>query len=380
MTLNNYTIDDFVTQIMVEIRQYQQLHGIYPNVTQWSKEFNRCPKTLKRRGLNWNDLVEFSFSKTEMKQMNLSMDKPTEKIYDKSVVELDEILSSIKTVQKINDGINPKTSYTVINHKDVTEPIALVFTGDWHLGSNHSDYSKWQSDMLFLMGLPPERVKLITTGDLIDNFFPKFRSAEPVFGTISPATQKVFLSKIVDLLKPYLEISCWGNHDVEWDEKADGTSTIAKLLEDNSVYFYGQGYIDYILSDETYKISLNHVLKGSSAFHNLQGQLKEWNKSHCEIVVGAHTHSPAVMRDTFGNYPDGTPRRRYLIQVGTYKDGEDTYGMRYFSRGAIENTTLVLYPDQHKIVEFDCVEDAAKWMGLKNKNYKTFKEVEKDRK
>ena len=126
-----------------------------------------------------------------------------------------------------------------------------------------------------------------------------------------------------------------------------------------------------------YKIAVSHAMNGSSSFHNLQGQMKEWMVSHSEIVVGAHKHAPGVLRDTFGCHPDGTPRKRYLIQVGTYKTGNDVYSLRYFDRGAIENTTLVLHPDTHKITEFECVQDAAKWMGITSKPVEKFADLKK---
>ena len=365
-------IDEFINEVVKEIRQYKQFHGVCPTITQWSKEYKRCTKPIKRRNLTWYELIEYAFSGKELKQMEMKYEEKEEK---SSFVDLDYILESMKAVQKINESITPRDTYAVINHKETTEPIALVFTGDWHLGSQYMDYDKWKEDMLFLCGLPADRIKIVTTGDLIDNFFPKFRNAEPVFGTLSPGNQKAFIGEVIEILSPYMEVSCWGNHDNEWEEKNEGYSLIEKLLGKHSHYFYGKGYVDYIVGDEEYKISLSHEFQGTSTFHNLQGQMKEWQKTHSEIVVGAHKHTPGLLRDTFGCYPDGTPRKRFLIQVGTYKSGEDTYSMRYFGRGAIENTTLVLYPDKHKVVEFDCVEDAVKFMGITPKKVTSFKEA-----
>lgn len=367
------TNDPMLQTICDEIITYIDQIGEAPTITQWAKYFSRSEKTARRRG-KWEDIVKLAESQNDLE---IELEK---EIYDEEntpkkqpSMDLDEVVELMEKVQEIDAKASPKQSYIKIGSTLTSEPIALVFSGDWHLGSKCIDYTRWKNDMYYLLGLPSDRFRLVTCGDLIDNVFPRFKSAEAVFGALSPGNQKIFLENLAERLSPYLDFSCWGNHDNEWDEKSGGGSSVAKILQKHCHYFYGKGYVDYKVGKEVYSIMLSHNLMGSSWFHNLHGQIKEWIRCHSEIIVGAHKHSPGLLRDVQGCYPDGSPRKRYLIQIGTYKTQDDTYSSRYFDRGAIEAPTLVLFPDKHKIVEFETVEDAARYMGVTPKKVKSLK-------
>lgn len=312
-----------------------------------------------------------------------TLEKPTFQLKLKALkeqedeVNIDDWFQLIEKYQELDQRANKKRMFAKLGNPQAKEPMALIFTADWHLGGKNVNYKQWKEDFLYMLGLPSNRFRIVTVGDLIDNFQPNFKSAEAVFGYMSPKNQKKLLDSIAERLEPYLEASCWGNHDHSFDEKNTGKSDVEELLKKYSCFFYGKGFIEYQVGREKYNIMLTHIQKGNSWFHQLHGNIRSWMDNRCELVVGAHKHSPAYMRDTPAIDANGMPVKRHLIQVGTYKDGDDLFSARFFKKGVIENTTVVLHPEEHKVVVFDSVNDAAKWMGVTSKKVTSFHVGEK---
>lgn len=225
---------------------------------------------------------------------------------------------------------------------DTDKKIAVCFSADWHTGSVSSDYMELRENLEFLLGT--ERVYMITVGDLINNFR-KFYSLQPILSQlISPKEQVTVLESI---LLEFLEkkkwlAACWGNHDVERDEKLYGESTVKNLLSKHIVYFNGKGNINLIVGDQTYKIRMAHKFKGYS-MHNPnhpQGRELKQFAPDSDVVVSAHLHQPASQNF----YMYGQPK--CLIQTGTY-DLDDGWSKRWFTRAVIGIPTVVFYPDKH---------------------------------
>ncbi len=132
---------------------------------------------------------------------------------------LDRMVDILKEYKQLDEELFPKKLHAVLGNKKRNKPIILMFSADWHLGSRSCNYTQWLEDMRYLTSLNPADVRLFLLGDLIDNVSPRFRSAEAVFGYLRPDMQREMLKEILDEVTPYLEVACWGNHDVEWDEK-----------------------------------------------------------------------------------------------------------------------------------------------------------------
>lgn len=278
---------------------------------------------------------------------------------------LDKWIKVIGEYKELDKSLLSKTTYAEMGDKKRKDPLILMFSSDWHLGSKSCDHQQWLEDMKYLMSVPSKDVRLFLLGDLIDNVNPRFKSAEAVFGYLRPELQREMLIEILNQLKPYLEAACWGNHDVEWDEKRDGFSDIARILRNACTYFHGAGLVDYHVGNQVYKINLSHKMKGHSWFHALHGNLRGWLQTHADVVVSAHGHEWAYLSDCRGVGPRGIPVDRHLLQIGSYKVDGDTYSERYFRPGVIHNDCLVMYPDEHRIMHFNTLNDAVKWTGIK---------------
>jgi hypothetical protein len=303
-----------------------------------------------------------------MLKRKIMKDKNTE-------MDLDKWFDTITTYQKLEKKQHPKTRFVKLGDKSRTKPIALIFTADWHLGSKSCDYKQWVKDMKFILGLPPEDFRLVLVGDLVDNVFPRFKSAEAVFGYMSPKLQKEMLEVLLKKMRPYIDVACWGNHDVTWDEKLIGYSDVADMLGRTCSYFHGVGLFDYVVGKQSYRVLMTHKTKGHSWFHALHGNIREWLQTKADVVIGAHGHEAAYMVDYRGSDSEGGPKERHLLQIGTYKTLDDTYSDREFRPGVIHNDTMVFYPNENKIMHFSTVNDAAKWMGIVSKPVKSFSAI-----
>ncbi len=149
-----------------------------------------------------------------------------------------------------------------------------------------------------------------------------------------------------------------------------GYSDVAQMFGKKCTYFYGSGLIDFHVGNQMYKINLSHKMRGRSWFHALHGNIRGWMQTHADVVVTAHGHEWAYMTDCRGVDAKGMSKDRHLLQIGTYKGQGDTYSDRNFKPGVIHNDCLVLSSNEHKIIHFGTVNDAAKWLEIQNSKQK----------
>ena len=227
---------------------------------------------------------------------------------------------------------------------DTDKSIYVCLSADWHMGSATVDYQSLQNS--FETILNTDRVYIITIGDLIDNFR-SFRSLQPILSqVISPKEQKTILSSILQEFfdKKKWIAACWGNHDIERDERLYGESTIKDLLAEKLVYFNGKGTLNLIVGEQKYVIRMSHQFKGNSIYnpnHSMNRELK-WNTPYADLIVGAHKHKPAIQ--SFYEYG----KRKALIQVGTFQT-DDGFSKRWWSKGVIGVPTVVFRADRHEV-------------------------------
>jgi len=220
--------------------------------------------------------------------------------------------------------------------------VAVLFSADWHTGSVAVDYEALQSNLETILNT--DRVYMITVGDLIDNFR-SFRSLQPVLSQIiSPKEQKTILQSILSefVKKKKWLAACWGNHDIERDERLYGESTVKELLSRSIDYFNGKGTLNLIVGKQKYKIKMAHQFKGYSMYNPNHPQNRElkWYSPDADVIVSAHRHQPACQNF----YEYGQPK--CLIQTGTFQT-DDGFAKRWYGKGIIGIPTVMFRPDKH---------------------------------
>lgn len=277
-----------------------------------------------------------------------------------------DLLNLAVTGQVINDQLDD-TQRTADIHIHTQKPIAVVFTGDWHLGDTATDHVRWAADIRTI--LEHERVFMIDVGDDRQNAR-NFRSLSVVLSQVlSPKQQAQLLRSIVDELtdKHKLLAKVDGNHDVEWDQRLFGEALQGYLLEKmDAPRFPNKGLLKLTVGQETYTILLFHKSRFSSFMRNTHGAYREYQLGFpADVVAGGHDHVPGF--ELINSYQmareAGLPfgGMTYLIKCGTYQDSE--YGWKYFHNGGRPvNITVIFWPDQHRMQVFFNTEDALQFL------------------
>ena len=344
-----------------EIFDLKNKLGRIPTQDEWLKNCKHSRNVLSRSGIAWKTLIDpTNFENPGM--LNIGN------------TELEDWMDLIKNYQRLDNQLEKTENYVKCDYSNVKHPIIMMFSADWHFGSRSCNYEEWSKDFELIKSISPEYLRIALIGDLIDNIYPAFKSADSVFGYLRPELQKKLLGTILNQIKPYLEILTWGNHEIEWDEKRVGYSDLASMFGSLCHYFYGKGHLNFQLGTQRYNMFLTHKMSGKSSLHSFGAGLKGWAQTHSDIIATAHTHDPGYMTDFFGFDEDtGQPKQRHLLQVGTYQTEKNIYSDRYFKPGVSSNPCLVLYPDTYKILHFALLEDAIKWLGLDKTNTTTKK-------
>lgn len=236
------------------------------------------------------------------------------------------------------------------------DPIILVPTADWHLGSLGTDYGAFERDLDFILQTP--NLYLIDVGDGIDNFH-NFKSAEAVLGqAIPPKVQRLLLEKILEELvnQGKLIARTWSNHMEGFDERVFGGSI--DRINELCPYLKDDGRLHLTVGETTYHIMAKHIFSGKSIYHVNQGAKRsarlEWPDA--DILISAHTHDGPEF--DFFNY---NGRKVLAAKVGTYKVN-DSHARRYRGPSPTNSTQgIVLFPEMRKIVPFDDVRDAVRY-------------------
>jgi len=235
---------------------------------------------------------------------------------------------------------------------ETDKKVVICFSADWHTGSVAVNYRELQLNLEKILGT--DRVFMITVGDLLDNFR-KFYSLQPILAQIiSPREQGEVLQSILNefIKKKKWLCACWGNHDIERDEKMYGESPIKNLLANKLIYFNGKGTLNLIVGKQKYVIRMSHEFKGYSIYnpnHSMNRELK-WNTPFADVIVGAHKHQPAVQNFYEYNQP------KCLIQVGTFQT-DDGFAKRWYGKGIIGVPAVVFHPDKHHCFVYPSLEE-----------------------
>jgi len=247
------------------------------------------------------------------------------------------------------------------------DPIAVVYTGDWHLGEAAVDYKQWVDDISFILNT--NKLYMVSLGDDIQNMR-SFKTLSAVLSQVlSPPQQIDLMVSITNELcaKRKLLAKVSGNHDSEFDERIFGQA-IQKLLLDNmdAPYFPNKGLVNLQVGSQQYTNLLFHKTRFRSILRAAHGAYREWQLTYpAEVVAGAHDH--VLGFESFWGYALAEGQgasfggQTYLIKVGTYSDGE--YGWKYFQNGGFPMTqTVVYFPDTHKKLYFDDMRDAVRFI------------------
>lgn len=233
------------------------------------------------------------------------------------------------------------------------EPIVVLTLGDMHFGSPSVDYPRlaW---VLQLLQRTDIKVVAIFVGDVCDQMiWPGVRNE----GRASPLSVHKEVLTAIGWMRAghkYGRIvgGVCGNHDLV-SEKMAGLSTFLLAMEETKIPFAKHEmlvdiHVDAPGGSQSYLWEIRHACRGSSIYQRAAGPVRHNRNNHrdAEFVVSGHLHKSAFYDE------ERHGKKRYSIQVGTYKDADlDEYAVENgWERGDNEaDFGVFLWPNEHRV-------------------------------
>ena len=126
-------------------------------------------------------------------------------------------------------------------------------------------------------------------------------------------------------------------------------------------YFHGVGYIRFNVDGMEYRMTGNHMFKGSSMYNKTHPQRRAMNESArgSDIVVSGHWHEKALYQQAFQEF-GGQSNLVTMAALGTYKSSDEyvrTYGMNCQDPQMMYGVAMRLDKDKKYVLpEYDILE------------------------
>ncbi len=230
-------------------------------------------------------------------------------------------------------------------------PIAITDSADWHLGQFGCDYASFERDIPIMEEEPGLYVNV--GGDGTHNIIQAVKIGSS-HNQAPIAVQKGLYALTLRRLVSKLGVLKSGNH-FNWDVALSGEDWLGeKARHLKAVYIKDGGIINYHVGKQVYTHFTIHKGKFNSSF-NLTHTCKQYQRLHCpqaRIVTIEHHHVAAMEQYRYGD------RECVAIRPGTYAVYDDYARQNGFFGAHVCNPTVVMYPDQDKIVGFKDMYDA----------------------
>jgi len=268
--------------------------------------------------------------------------------------DVDRFLAVMREAQSEYDRLDTRqTTATIIIDTDL--PIGLNLTGDWHTGHIGTDYGALDYHTGLMATV--DGFKNAVLGDMKDNYISSGPRGGQHEAQFKPGTQDLVAMRYARKIGHNTLWILEGCHD-HWDVQQGHESFVATIAKEvDAVNLWHGGLVRLRVGNITYTIATRHKYWGESKLNSTNTQRNLFRDlGNPDIVAVGHKHYPDVHHTTKAN------KQPIFIRCGAYKVRED-YGQRLGGYSAIPAVpTVILYPDQKKMVPFMEIEDAAKWL------------------
>ena len=275
---------------------------------------------------------------------------PREEVIETYLQSWDSVRKKIKLRKK-----KPKS----IGYKEVSfqtdEAILVVWSGDWHLGSEFTQEDKWTKMIDDIYESP--NTYLITGGDLIDNFAKHSPGGAIYDQNMTPSQALNMAAMAINHLKDKILGMVQGCHDA-WSYTRDATDITYNLSEDILGYNLGHaGYINLSVGSSEYRIYARHKYRNSSRYNLLHGVKTQFReKGEFDIGLAAHLHTPgyemAIIRG----------KKMYSVRCGSFKITDRWQDHNNFGSAVPLMPAMYLNNKQKQIIVFENYEDGIKYL------------------
>jgi hypothetical protein len=292
------------------------------------------------------DVPEYGTSKIEF---------PDKKHPTATPVNLMEVMIAASDLRKETDTSQHEATVDI---RTSLPWIALTFTGDWHIGNEHTNYRLF--DWYMKKVEDTQGLFMMVVGDERDNFVIKKFLSGLFEAVASPQEQAEYVRLLLKRLddKRKLLARCGGNHNSwTWSEAGiDLERTWYKEM--NSPLLNEGGFIHLKVNAVEYCVYIHH---GKSLFNS------NFNPNHAtkrafefqgpyDIAAMGHTH---VSESAHGFRLNDSFQKDYVqLRTGTFKQDDPYARAMQLGRGQPPGATVLLSASSKRMMPFIKLQDA----------------------
>jgi predicted phosphodiesterase len=296
--------------------------------------------------------INYDFFRNKIYRYSLKKKKGIEYLDNKIEADEDDVKSYYEQLKKMEEATDVlDTKQTSVSLKiDSDKPICVAFWGDWHLGSRGLDYEQFDIDRESIK--KTEGLYFIGMGDYKDN-----NSALVTKSTnenmISQSMQDLLVTNMMGEVGSKCIALVRGCHD-DWDKKIGDRDFISELCKiTDSVNLWHGGMVHIGVGDEKYSIFARHKYKNESSLNTTNAQRNMINDiGACDVAALGHKHFPDMQM------LDRMKQKVVYLRSGSYKK-YDEFGQKIGGYSGKKSVPcVILFPNTHKVVPFQEIEDA----------------------
>ena len=270
-------------------------------------------------------------------------------------------------VQRQREAVDTSQNEASVKLETGLPYIGILFTGDWHLGSDKVDYSMWDKHQSLVIDTPGLYEAIV--GDERDNFVnPKFRQG--LFeGLLNPEEQAILVKEYLQVLddKNKIIARVGGNHEGwSWMQSGINFETFWYQTMKAPILRNG-GFVHLSVNEVKYELYLHHGLSLFNSNFNPNHATRRAYEFQGAFDVGAmgHKHMSEVAHGW--RESDSKQHDVLFLRTGTYKLNDQYARSLQLGRGQPPGSTVIFNTETKNMMGFAKLEDAVKVLNSLNK-------------
>ena len=225
---------------------------------------------------------------------------------------------------------------------DTELPIGICHRGDWHYGSERTDYKTFYAHQELIVATPG--LYTFENGDLHDHYIQGSKMGGVHEALMRPRTQRHFVWDALKQLKGRVLGLTKGQHEAWAGAQAD-FDPVEWVAHDYEIPYLGHGgLIRLRVGKAWYTLHIRHKARFNSAYNPTHSIKQTWRfYQDSDIGVHADKHTPAV------ELVEWKGAVRVAIRPGSYKPADDFSEGIGFGQSRPIMPVTILYPNERRV-------------------------------
>lgn len=360
---------------LIEGRTNDQVHALLPHRTKAAIQKRREVLGIRhpRAGeptphmppdaQNWHESDDAPLIGLDSDAFDFGDDEPTPE-------QLDALLDAMVQMDSAVTGLAPTRDSITFAPPDQNMPVAIAFTGDWHVGAGGVEIDRLRRDIALIGST--DGLYGVAMGDLIEGVGANNKAAPALYtGVVNKSNVQVQLAVHLANQARGKWLCCIdGNHD-QFAYRATGIDRGSAIARGMGAPRFGQGGATVFveIGGARYVVGVRHNGKGNSQINTTNAQRRtfdEWPEwQSCDVICLAHLHY---------NDLHVTPRKGgqcVYLRSGTGKT-RDLYARDNGYTPEYGIPVVVFYPGEKKMVPFrgDRFDEAIRFLEMERARYR----------